>query len=72
MEKLIKALFNSSFVYNNKYYILTCTRDLINKTGLTGSTIRSNLKKLLSNQILIDTNIILESTTGPEDYHASN
>lgn len=72
MEKIIKVLFEQSFIYNNKCYVLTCTRDLINKTGLVGSTIRSNLKKLIDIQILIDTKIVIQSTGGPEDYHASD
>ena len=69
MEKIIKALFESSFIFNNKYYVFTCTRDLIEKTNLTGSTIRANIRKLIDLNILIETGY--SNTYGLVPYHAS-
>ena len=69
MKKLIKTILQNILVYNNKYYILTCTRDLIEKTQLNGDTVRSNLKMLLDSNILINTGF--HTIYGKEKYHNS-
>ena len=71
MEKIIKALFESSFIFNGKSYVLTCSRDLADKTGLNIRTIKSNLTKIINENILRDTGLHLKCDIGPVYYHGS-
>ena len=71
MEKLIKALFESAFIYNGKLYVLTCVRDMADKTNLNRRTIKSNLEKIVKENVLKDTGLHLRCDTGPVYYHAS-
>jgi len=59
MEKIIKALFESSFIFNGKLYVLTCPRDLESKTNLNVRTVRTQLNKIVDESILIDTGLYL-------------
>lgn len=69
MEKLIKALLNMLFIYNNNCYIFTCTRDLAERSGLTTDSVRNNIKKLLDSQVLTDVGLSL--SYGREYFHGS-
>lgn len=71
MEKIIKALFESSFIFNGKLYVLTCPRDLESKTNLNIRTIKTNLNKIVNESILIDTGLHLPCDVGPIYYHMS-
>lgn len=69
MEKLIKAILNMLFIYNNSCYIFTCTRDLTERSGLTTDSVRNNIKKLLDSQVLTDVGLSL--SYGREHFHGS-
>lgn len=71
MEKIIKALFESSFIFNGKLYVLTCPRDLESKTNLNIRTIKTNLNKMIDASILKDTGFYLPYDVGPAYYHMS-
>lgn len=71
MEKLIKTLFESAFIYNGGLYVLTCVRDMSDKTNLNRRTVKSNLEKIIKENILKDTGLHLKCDTGPVYYHGS-
>ena len=71
MEKLIKALFESAFIYNGKLYVLNCIRDISDKTDLNRRTVKSNLEKIIKENILKDIGLHLRCDTGPVYYHGS-